>query len=479
MTTQITLRYYQVDGLREIAQGLRDRKKVLYQCPTGAGKSTILSEIVRLYRSYNPDKRVIVLAHRKELIRQLHHRLGDFGLSSWALYGGIEKQPDHMIQVASIQTLTACKPDEWPTDVGLIVADESHHCAAKTWLSVFDRYPDALRLGVTATPCRGDGKPLREVFDHLILGPSVSKLIADGHLCEYDYYRGKSPKLSGIKQTAGDYNLKELGEAVSDTALLGNIVSTWAKYAFGKRTVVFAVNVEHSMQLRDRFRAIGVAAEHLDGKTPSAERDAIVSRFANGETMVLVNVGIISEGVDIPAIECVQMARPTKSLALYLQCVGRALRPVGDKRALILDHGNCYVEFGLPCEDRKWTLEGKIKNTQWAPPKVDEELEEFIEITDRKQEIIEQEAVFEKLTASKNRSQKIENDVLRIIAAQERKEYKKIWAYHRLIESHGHDLTLDHLKALAKHLGYKWQWAVHKFEDFTQNHLASEENIPW
>jgi superfamily II DNA or RNA helicase len=381
-----------------------------------------------------------------------------------------------MIQVASIQTLTACKPDEWPTDVGLIVADESHHCAAKTWLSVFDRYPDALRLGVTATPCRSDGKPLKDVYDHLILGPSVSKLISDGYLCEYDYYRGRSPKR---KESTADYTAKELNEAASDTALLGNIVSTWAKYALGKRTVVFAVNVEHSMQLRDRFRAIGVAAEHLDGKTPSAERDAVVSRFANGETMVLVNVGIISEGVDIPAIECVQMARPTKSLALYLQCVGRALRPVGDKRALILDHGNCYVEFGLPCEDRKWTLEGKIKNTQWAPPKVDEELEEFIEITDRKQEIIEQEAVFEKLTASKNRSQKVENDVLRVIAAREREGRKKMWAYHRLVESHGHDLTLDHLKALAKHLGYHWKWAVHKFEDFTQNHLASEENIPW
>lgn len=471
------LREYQITGIQAIAAGLAAKNHVLYQLPTGGGKSVVLSEVVRLYRKFNPMKRTIILAHRKELIRQLHHTLGDAGMTSWPLYGGIEKRPDHMIQVASVQTLRSCKSAEMPHNVGLIITDECHHGTSDSYRHVFDYYPDSLRLGVTATPCRGDGKPLADVFDHLILGPSVSKLIADGYLCEYDYYRGKSPDLRGIKQTAGDYNLKQLGDAVDNTVLMGDIIQAWQKYALGKRTVVFAVNVEHSLQLRDRFRAIGVACEHLDGKTPAIERDQVLSRFSHGETLVLTNVGIISEGFDVPAIECVQMARPTKSLVLYLQCLGRALRIDGDKRATILDHGNCYEEFGLPCEDRKWSLEGKVKNKEWISPCLSPEFEGAVSVGERMQEIIEQQAIFEKLTASKTLAEKIEEDILRIVARQQSKGYQKTWAYHQVIENYGHELTIDHLKVLARHLGYKWQWAKHKYKEFVNSHLEAE--IPW
>lgn len=474
----IELRPYQKEGIRSIAESLRVKNATLYQLPTGGGKSTILAEIVRLYRRHNNDKRVVVLAHRKELIRQLHHRLGDFGITSWALYGGIEKHPEYAVQVASVQTLGACKLSEWPDDVGLIITDECHHATATSYKKIYERYPDSLLFGVTATPCRTDGSSLSDVFGKLILGPSPAKLISDGHLCEYDYYRGISPRLAGVKKNGGDYNLKELGDRVNEggTELLGNLIDAWQKYANGLRTVVFAVNVEHSMSIRERFRSIGVACEHLDGKTPGGERDAVLARFGTGETTVLTNVGIISEGFDVPSIECVQLARPTKSLALYLQCVGRALRPHGDKRAIILDHGDCYSEFGLPCDDRKWSLEGRVKNCEYTPPEPSEDkvIKEVVE-----QAIIEQTAVFEKITAAKDEQEKIEQNVLRIVAKQQKNGCKPTWAYHRLIEHHGHELELGHLKALAKHLGYKWQWAVHKYEEFTSGHLATEEDIPW
>lgn len=474
----IKLRDYQISGIAAIAKSLAAKKATLYQCPTGAGKSTVLAEIVRLYQRYNPEKRVVVLAHRAELIRQLHYRLGDFEITSWPLYKGMEKQPQYMVQVASVQTFVKCKKEELPLDVGLIISDECHHAVSKTWKQIYDLYPEALRFGVTATPCRTDGSALSDVFDELILGPSVFQLIEQGYLCEYDYYRGVSPKLDGVKKTGGDYNLRQLGNTVEDNKkeLLGNLIDNWKQYANGLKTVVFAVNITHSLEIRERYLAIGVSCEHLDGTTPDAERRAILARFATGETLVLTNVGIISEGFDLPSIECVQLARPTKSLALYLQCVGRALRPNGAKRAVILDHAGCYEEFGLPCDDRKWSLEGRVKNCEYKPPATEEKqiIREVIQ-----QEIVEQQVALEKITIAKTQRERMENGILNIVARQQDRGYAKMWAYHKTIERFGHELTVEHLRILAKHLGYHWKWAQRKFDEFMESHLVAEEDIPW
>ena len=242
-------------------------------------------------------------------------------------------------------------------EADVVVIDECHHARARTYEAIIEQYPDAQIVGLTATPCRGDGRGLGNSFDALVHCPSVRELIALGNLVPTVVYAPTRPDLKGVRVRQGDYVESELAARVDKAKLIGDIVEHWGKYAADRQTLAFAVGIQHSVHIRDEFRRAGVAAEHIDGSTPNDEREAILRGLANGSVRVVSNVGIATEGFDCPDVGAVVLARPTKSLGLYRQMVGRALRPTpGKENAVILDHAGAVFEHGLAEDDIDWTL---------------------------------------------------------------------------------------------------------------------------
>jgi DNA repair protein RadD len=212
-------------------------------------------------------------------------------------------------------------------------------------------------IGLTATPCRSDGRGLGSSFDVLVECPQVAELINQKYLVGTRTYAPTELDLKGVRTQAGDYVINDLAARVDTDPLVGDIVSHWFKYANGLKTIVFAVNVKHSRHIAGEFEKAGVKAEHLDGSTPKAERDAILARLASGETTIVVNCMVLTEGYDLPAISCLVLARPTKQQGLYRQMVGRGLRPSDDKSWLVvLDHSGAIYRHGCVEDPIEWTL---------------------------------------------------------------------------------------------------------------------------
>lgn len=335
--------------------------------------------------------RVLFLAHRRELITQAFKKV--LGCTCRPGYDHDSMLPDPecratglprkmvgvlmandprrnpvaVVQVASVDTLrNRAKP---PAD--LIVVDEAHRTLARSYKAILEAYPEAAVTGLTATPYRADNRGLGEEYDELVVVASPRQLIDEGFLVDPRVFTVPAkdlPDLSRVRVKGGDYDLEQLGVAVNQAGLVGNIVEHWKRRAEGRQTVVFAGNVEHSKHIIARFRESGVAAEHLDGAMPTAERDAILARLDRGETRVVSNFGVLTEGWDQPSVKCCILARPTKSLGLYLQMAGRILRPWRDTAAIILDHAGCALEHGLPQDDREFTLEAKKKSRTTTAP---------------------------------------------------------------------------------------------------------------
>jgi superfamily II DNA or RNA helicase len=239
----------------------------------------------------------------------------------------------------------------------LIIVDEAHHTPARTYQKLIEAYPNAVVIGLTATPCRGDGRGLGSIFKVMIECPRVAKLIEKGFLVRSRCYAPVTPNLKGVKVRAGDYVEEQLALRLDDSKLVGDIVTNWHKFAERRRTVAFAVNVAHSLHLRNEFVNSGVRTEHLDGDTPENERNAILARLASGETEVVVNCMVLTEGFDLPDIGCIVLARPTKKMGLFRQMIGRGLRPAdGKKDSIILDHSGAVFAHGLPEDHVEWTL---------------------------------------------------------------------------------------------------------------------------
>jgi superfamily II DNA or RNA helicase len=320
----------------------------------GSGKTTCFCEIAR--RCVANGKRVLILVHRKELLDQACTRLGS--LPHGCIKAGYPTNPGAPIQVASIPTLR--NRDKPPADV--IIVDEAHRAKAKTWLEVLNCYPNALVIGFTATPWRLDGKPLGDLFEDMVLACRPQELVDLYHqdpttgLCPVTGFAYDIPDLSGVRVTGSDYNEGDLEEVMSRPAIIGNILEQWKLHASNLSTVVFASSIDHSEALTAQFCAAGVRAEHIDGTMGRRLREAILERVRIGQTQVISNVGVLTEGTDIPRLKCVILARPTMSLSLYIQEVGRVRRPWGDVIARIHDHAGCVLKHGLPDEDRDWSL---------------------------------------------------------------------------------------------------------------------------
>ncbi|MBI5018420.1 MAG: DEAD/DEAH box helicase, partial [Deltaproteobacteria bacterium] len=356
------LRPYQsssVDALRRsVAAGHR---RPLLQAPTGSGKTVVAASIMA--SAVERGNRVLFLAPRRELVDQCAAKLRAAGVDHGILMAGRNGDPTGRVQVASAPTLYArcIRTHRAPLPpAGLIVVDEAHLAITPSVRRILEAYPRASVVGLTATPARGDGRGLGEVFDDLVLGPSVAELVEQGFLVPQRYFAPSKPDLAGVRIERGDYVQDDLEDRMDRPTLVGDVVSNWLRLAQYRQTVVFATSIKHSIHLRDRFREVGITAEHLDANTPNEEREAVLQRVASGETQVVCNCFLLSYGWDCPPISCAVLARPTKSVVLYLQMVGRILRPhEGKDDALIIDHAAAVDEIGFVDEPMPWSLDGR------------------------------------------------------------------------------------------------------------------------
>lgn len=395
----IALRPYQGGAIEQVYAYRAPGARVLCCAPTGAGKTVIGSRMI--LDELAGGGVVIFIAHRAELIEQTYGKLLAMGLDERSvgvvMADGVIthpvtghrvncERPHAPVQVASIDTL---RRRALPARVSLIIVDECHRALARSYRDVMDACPDAFVVGLTATPYRGDGRGLGDVFNRLVVVTTPRRLMEEGYLAEPRVFsHPHRADLSRVKTTAGDYDQEQLAEAVDKKELIGSIVEHWGRHLRGVRTVAFATNVAHSNHVVEMFRAAGVPAEHLDGETPAAERKAILARVDSGETLVVSNCGVLCEGWDQPSVKGCILARPTKSRALYVQQAGRVLRPWrwpswcgadylqlpdgtvvpcgpgGWATPVILDHAGCVLEHDLPHADWEITLEGKKKRAK-------------------------------------------------------------------------------------------------------------------
>ena len=382
MRKEIQLYEYQKDMLRQIEDAFVTHQSVMVQMPTGTGKTVLISEVVKREERRVKNPCVWIVVHRRELVEQIKETLERrLGTSLDA-----EREKSNVIEVFSIQWLSRHyqELDEQPT---LIVIDEAHHAVAKTYEEVMNAYPNAKKLGVTATPCRLTKRGFTDLFEVLLCSHSIPKFIKEGYLSDFDYISlnpnsEDQKKIDGLEKRAadGDYNIAEMQEVLDCKPSIGRLYQTIKDFASGKKGIVYAINIEHAEHIAEYYREQGLAAVAISSKTPKEERRRMIELFKEGsagdkpycaslslittvgqdetpkEIQILVNVDLFGEGFDCPDVEFIQLARPTLSLAKYLQMVGRGLRVAkGKECCTLLDNVGLYRLFGLPTTDWDWS----------------------------------------------------------------------------------------------------------------------------
>ena len=348
---------YQEDMVKRVQEAFKHHDAVMVQMPTGTGKTHVLASIVGLFLKKN----VWVVAHRRELVSQIKDTLGRF-------FPSLDSEK---IQVTSIQWLSR-HYREMKEKPSLIVIDEAHHALAETYAEVMNAYPKAKKLGLTATPYRMNGKGFTDLFDTLLCSWNMERFIAEGRLSLYDYYSIKPDSADQLlidslqkRGADGDYQQKELNEVMDVRPSLERLCLTIKQYVPGKKGIVYAISIQHAEHIAEFYRENGIKAVAISSKTPLAERKLFIEKFkkthtdltdsTDNEIEVLVSVDLFSEGFDCPDVEFIQLARPTLSLAKYMQMVGRGLRVAeGKDCCVILDNVGLYKRFGLPSADRDW-----------------------------------------------------------------------------------------------------------------------------
>ena len=358
MKNDIQLFDYQEDMVKRVQEAFRHHDSVMVQMPTGTGKTYLLAALVGLFLK----EEVWVVAHRRELVSQIKDTLEKF----------FSSLKSTSIKVISIQWLSR-HYGEMEEKPGLIVIDEAHHALAETYAEVMNAYPKAKKLGLTATPYRLNGKGFTDLFDTLLCSWSMERFIAEGRLSLYDYYSIKPDSAAQLQIDSlqkrgadGDYQQKELNEVMDVKPSLERLCLTIKEYVPGKKGIVYAISIQHAEHIAEFYRENGIKAVAISSKTPSSLRKELIERFKSSsllsslnstsdEIEVLVSVDLFSEGFDCPDVEFIQLARPTLSLAKYMQMVGRGLRVAeGKEYCVILDNVGLYKRFGLPSVDRDW-----------------------------------------------------------------------------------------------------------------------------
>ncbi|MDL2318490.1 DEAD/DEAH box helicase [Eubacteriales bacterium OttesenSCG-928-A19] len=335
------LRDYQEDLIDRARQAMRyGSKRILVVAPCGAGK-TILSTFMSSEHAAKGGH-VIFIAHRRELLEQTENTFKAVGQSM----DGID--------ILSVQTaVRRLDKLKQPT---MIVVDEAHHAAAGMWKKLIAEWPDAWVVGLTATPCRLDGRGLGDVFDEMITGITTEELIQRQYLAPYRYFAPTLASTSDLKVTAGDYNKAATAKLMDTPAIIGDAVAHYHRIASGKQAIIYCASVEHSKNVAAAMSASGIRAEHLDGDTRAMERRRIINEFRNRRIMALTNVDLLGEGFDVPACDATIMLRPTQSTALYIQQSMRCMRYQEGKTAIIIDHVGNVARHGFPDDAREWTL---------------------------------------------------------------------------------------------------------------------------
>jgi superfamily II DNA or RNA helicase len=311
--------------------------------------------------------RTMFVVHRQELIDQSSATFAALGVPHGIIAAKYPITPNETIQIGSIQTII--RRLDRIKEPNIIILDEAHHATAATWRKLLEAYPEALVVGLTATPERMGGRGLGDIFESLIMGPTVKDLISLGNLSPFKYYAPPiKADLADLKVVKyGDYDQKEVAMRMDKSEIIGDLITQYKRLAPDARAVCYCSSLAHSQHTAEMFRQAGVSALHIDGETHDVARKAAIKDFKNGDIKILCNVDLISEGFDVPAMEAVILARPTHSLTLYIQQAMRAMRPDKDnpnKVSVIIDHvGNLY-RHGLPDEDREWSLESKKKKTE-------------------------------------------------------------------------------------------------------------------
>ena len=363
---EIKLFDYQEDMKERIEKALRLHRSVMAQMPTGTGKTYLLTAVIDSFVSNNPKENVWIVAHRRELVSQIDETVRKFHSYSASNTSSLLSS----VKAMSIQWLMR-HYDEIEEEPGMIVIDEAHHALAKTYKEMWERFPKAKFLGLTATPCRLNGKGFTDLFDVLVQSWSVPEFISKGRLATYDFVSIKSDSVtqrlidSLQKRGAdGDYQNKEMDMLLNKKPSIDRLYQSLEEYGKDRKGIVYAINISHAQKITKLYQEHGVKAIAIDSKTPATERQQDIEAFRKGDIQVLVNVDIFSEGFDCPDVEFVQLARPTLSLAKYLQMVGRGLRVAkGKKNCVIIDNVGLYRVFGLPSQVWNWNamFEGKLK----------------------------------------------------------------------------------------------------------------------
>lgn len=362
MINKPQLRPYQADGLARVRQSFASgNRRVFFQLPTGGGKTVIMAEATT--GAMRKGLRVGVLVHRQELIDQTARTFQAWGLRHAVDYGiiaaGYRESPLCPVQICSVGTLVRRLDDLRPFD--FLKVDEAHHAVAETWAKILRHHPSAWVFGVTATPCRLDGKGLSEFADDLVCGPSVSELVDGGYLAQPIVYAPAKRRIaySEMKTTAGDWNKADAERVMSGRQIVGDAVEHYRRLCAGAPAIAFCVSVKHAETVAEQFRAAGFRSMSVDGSMDRHARREAIEGLAKGRVDVLASCDLISEGLDVPGVVAAILLRPTQSLGLYLQQVGRAMRPAeGKTAAIILDHAENSLVHGLPTEDREWSLHG-------------------------------------------------------------------------------------------------------------------------
>lgn len=421
------------------------------------------------------QKRVLIIADRRELIMQAWNRLFQAsGIHAGIIMSEVPPAYHLPVQVASIQTLNR---RSFPHDIDLVVIDECRGSVSPSYAEIFTHYKDSFFLGVDATPIRTNGQGFDHIYQALVTGPSIREMEQAGALVPASVKVNplNQMQLSSLKVVAGDYDERELAKFMMGEQVMAGLVDSKLKHAPGEKTICFAVSIEHSKAIVAKYNAAGIKAAHVDGSFSLEDRKRVFKAFEHGDVEVMVNVGIATYGYDNPAITCVQLARPTKSLALYLQMVGRGARPYttpdGMKKThyVLLDHSNCRIEHGAPNADRQWSLKGKAKGKK-KDTKEEKKIkmvfadgkEKIVPIREIPQDI--EGIVLVDMSDAELDAMKRYHTFDRINERRLRGSYQPMWAYFRFIQE-VNDYTIADLEYIAKRLNFKSGWAHHKWKE--------------
>jgi len=366
----VELRNYQLSVIEKARQSIAEgNKSIIIQATCGAGKTIISSGICE--GALQKGKKVLFLAPRRELIFQAINRFADYGLGDETAILMAGEKPDNNkpIQVASVWTYVRRiqledPAYEWFHNADIIIIDECHGSVAPTYEKILNRYNgNTIKIGLSATPARSDGRGLGKIYDKIISAVGIETLTKEGFLIPVTHYGAKeTPDIKGLKVKMGDFDKHEAEKRINTEPLVGDIFDNWAKIAPERQTIIFAQGVKHSKHIRDTFERRGVSIRHIDSHTPDDERADILRQFENGDIQVITNVGILDQGYDAPIVSCIVLAVITRHIGRFLQMGGRCLRPYpGKTDAVIIDHGTNINRLGFITDEYVWDLNGKEK----------------------------------------------------------------------------------------------------------------------